>query len=198
MAKKKRKPQSKAVAYQQPKNNQSSALYIVIIAAIVMVSIALLFYVSGNGAKQANSNEDLLKAISTYETQLKTNPNDSNLLVGLGNAYYDTSQWQKAVDSYEKALNIAPGDPNVLTDTGTAYWYMSPPKPDKAIEYYDKALKINAEFANAILNKGIVLRYGKKDAKKAIEQWEKYLKLSNVQETARVQKMIQEANEYLK
>lgn len=201
MAKKKKKSQGKSYSYQQqPKssNSQSSGFYLVAIAALVLFCVGLLLYINDSGRKGAGtgSPEELQKAIVALEAQLKGSPNDLATLVNLGNAYYDTGQWPKAIEAYEKSIKIDPKNPNVLTDCGTAYWYSNPPQPDNAIEKYDQALKLDGTFANAILNKGIVLRYGKKDAKLALEQWERYLKLKDAQEKTRVEGFIKEAKKY--
>ena len=70
--------------------------------------------------------------------KLKSDPNNPELLTGIGNIYYDAQQYPIAVDYYGRTLKINPSDTAVRTDMATAYWYMG--KADLAIEEFNKAL----------------------------------------------------------
>jgi cytochrome c-type biogenesis protein CcmH/NrfG len=105
--------------------------------------------------------------------QLKTNPQNAELLASLGNVYYDSGQYQTAIEYYQRALRITPDNANVRTDLGTAYWYTG--DSDTAIAEYQKALSSVPNQANALFNMGIVKWRGKKDANGAIAAWQKLL-----------------------
>ena len=68
--------------------------------------------------------------------RLKSEPNNPDLLVNLGNVYDDAKQYPTAVDYYGRALKARPADANVRTDMATAYWYMG--QPDRALAEFDR------------------------------------------------------------
>ena len=123
--------------------------------------------------QQAASPEMLAKAAEPLLAQLKTNPNDFDTIVKLGNLYYDGQAYPQAIEYYEKALDIQPNNADVRTDLGTAYWYTG--NADKAIASFEKALAIRPNQAATLFNLGIVRWQGKKDPKGAIVAWEKLL-----------------------
>jgi len=123
--------------------------------------------------QQPASPEMMAKAVEPLLAQLKTNPNDLDTLVKLGNLYYDGQAYPQAIESYQKALNIQPNNADVITDMGTAYWYTG--NPDKAIAYFEKALALRPNHPGTLFNLGIVRWQGKKDPKGAIVAWEKLL-----------------------
>jgi tetratricopeptide (TPR) repeat protein len=128
----------------------------------------------GSGqSQQAASPEMLAKAAEPLLAQLKTNPNDFDTVVKLGNLYYDGQAYPQAIDYYEKAVGLQPDNADVRTDLGTAYWYTG--NADKAIASFEKALTIRPDHAATLFNLGIVRWQGKKDPKGAIVAWEKLL-----------------------
>ncbi len=123
--------------------------------------------------QQAPSPEMVAKAAEPLLAQLKTNPNDFDTVVKLGNLYYDSQAYPQAIEYYEKAIGLQPENADVRTDLGTAYWYTG--NADKAIASFDKALTIRPNHAATLFNLGIVKWQGKKDPKGAIVAWEKLL-----------------------
>ncbi len=105
--------------------------------------------------------------------QLKTQPQNVDLLIGLGNIYYDAKQYPSAIDYYSKALKIRPEDTSVRTDMGTAYWYSG--NADSAIAEFKKTLTYDPNKADTLFNLGIVEMQGKKDAPAALSAWQKLL-----------------------
>jgi cytochrome c-type biogenesis protein CcmH/NrfG len=123
--------------------------------------------------QQAASPEMIAKAAEPLLTQLKSNPNDFDTLVKLGNLYFDAQTYPEAIGYYEKAVAIQPKNPDVLTDLGTAYWYTG--NADKAISDFNQALAVRPNHPGTLFNLGIVKWQGKKDPKGAIVAWEKLL-----------------------
>jgi cytochrome c-type biogenesis protein CcmH/NrfG len=123
--------------------------------------------------QQASSPEMLAKAAEPLLAQLKTNPNNTDVLVQLGNLYYDGQSFQQAIDYYEKALKVQPNNADVRTDLGTSYWYLG--DPDKALTNFQKSLTIRPNHPGTLFNMGIVEWQGKKDPKAAVVAWEKLL-----------------------
>jgi len=86
--------------------------------------------------------------------KLKANPNDTNLLIQVGNIYEKTHQFKPAAEYYEKALKSQPGNADVRTDMATAYWYTG--NADAAIAEFNKALAYqpNKAIQNSWLSNG--------------------------------------------
>jgi cytochrome c-type biogenesis protein CcmH/NrfG len=163
-----------------------------IFLGIIIISGAIIYAMLGSDTKTttqpvsgAASEElqmppasDSTKApeqIRTLEGQLKTNPNDYEALVGLGNTYYDINNAPKAIEYYERALKIQPDNAMVMVDLGAMYRQIN--DPDKAIELFNKAIELNPKLSQAYFNLGMVLRMEKKDARGAAKAWLKYLEL---------------------
>jgi len=105
----------------------------------------------------------------------KLNADSSNpdLLVAIGNIYYDAQQYSVAVDYYGRALKAKPADAAVRTDLGTAYWFMG--NADAAISEFNKALTYAPDNPNTLFNRGLVRWKGKSDLAGAVADWEKLL-----------------------
>jgi len=123
--------------------------------------------------QQATSPEALAKSAEPLLAQLKSNPNDADTIVKLGNLYYDSQAYPQAIENYEKALAIQPNNADVRTDLGTAYWYTG--NADQAIASFEKALAIRPNHPGTLFNLGVVKWQGKKDPKGAVVAWEKLL-----------------------
>ncbi len=149
----------------------------------------------GIGAMQqqeAASPEMIAKAAEPMLAQLKTNPNDFEMLVKVGNLYYDSHAFPQAIEYYEKAISIQPNNPDVRTDLGTAYWYTG--NADKAVVNFEKALAIRPNNPSTLFNLGIVKWQGKKDPQGAIVAWEKLLQTNpDYPQKEQVQKLIEGA-----
>jgi len=126
--------------------------------------------------------------------QLKSDPQNVDLLIGLGNLYYDAKQYSAAVDYYGRALQISPGNAAVRTDCGTAYWYMG--NADRALSEFDKALHAVPDNPNTLFNRGLVRWQGKHDSAGALADWKQLLtKDPNYQEKDKIRQMMQEIAE---
>lgn len=105
--------------------------------------------------------------------KLQADPDNPDLLISLGNLYYDAQLYPAAVDYYERALSIRPSDADVRTDMGTAYWYIG--NADRAITEFHQALNSRPDNANTLFNLGLVKLQGKNDAAGAIADWNRLL-----------------------
>ncbi|MGO9518163.1 MAG: tetratricopeptide repeat protein [Candidatus Korobacteraceae bacterium] len=142
--------------------------------------------------QQGASPEMIAKAAEPLLAQLKTNPNDFDTIVKLGNLYYDGQAYPQAIEYYQKALNIQPNNPDVRTDMGTAYWFTG--NADQAIANFDKSLAIRPNHPGTLFNLGIVQWQGKKDPKAAIVVWEKLLQTNpDYPQKDQVQSLIERA-----
>jgi len=114
--------------------------------------------------------------IEEYKTVLAEDPNNFAMLVALGNAYYDSSDWRNAIASYERALQIDPANADVRTDMGTSYRNLG--QPDRALAEYRIVLEHDPDHLDARYNMGVVYAYDKKNYHAAIQMWEVLLKLA--------------------
>ncbi len=128
--------------------------------------------------------------------QLKDDPNNTDLLYKIGNAYYDAQQFPDAVKYYEQCLKVNPKATDVRTDMATAYHFMG--QSDRALQEYDQVLKIDSKHANALFNTGMVKWQDKQDMSGAIAAW-KHLLETNPQYPQRdkVQQLIAEAEQHM-
>ncbi len=108
------------------------------------------------------------------EKQAVLHPEEGEIWVKLGNAYFDANQAAKAIGAYTKYLSIQPENAGVLTDLGVMYRRAG--QPDKAIDCFDKATAIDPLNVHARFNKGIVLMFDKDDKAAAIKEWEAIVK----------------------
>jgi cytochrome c-type biogenesis protein CcmH/NrfG len=127
--------------------------------------------------------------------KLQSDPKNPDLLVNIGNSYYDTQQYPVAVDYYGRALEIRPSDASVRTDMATAYWYMG--DTDRAIAEFNQALSYEPNKANTLFNLGLVKWRGKMDIKGAVADWEKLLATNpNYEGKDKVEQLIAEAKKH--
>lgn len=152
----------------------------------------------GNSTPQNNNVQ--LQAMADSQAapflqQLKSNPNNADLLINIGNIYYDAKQYTVAIKYYEQALKINPSNTSVRTDMGTAYWYTG--DADAAISEFDRALAEKPDNANTLFNRGLVKWEGKMDADGALADWKKLLATSpNYQSKDEVLKLMDEIKKH--
>ena len=128
--------------------------------------------------------------------QLKSEPNNAELLYKIGNLYYDTQQYPDAVKYYESSLKIDPKATDVRTDLGTAYHLMG--QPDRAISEYDEVLKVDSKHANALFNEGMVKWQDKMDLNGAVAAWKRLLETNpNYPQRGNVQRLIAQAEQHM-
>lgn len=85
------------------------------------------------------------------------NPDDFDVLVGLGNAHFDVgyfgkdnASFEKARIYYSKALIKRPGDVEVRTDVALTYYLMAPPDHSLAVIEFEKALAIDPKHEKSL------------------------------------------------
>ena len=87
----------------------------------------------------------------------QSNPKDYDVVVGLGNIYFDigyfkkeNAQFEKAREFYQKALTEKPNDIDVRTDFGLTYFLSNPPEYDEAIAEFQKSLQVNPKHEKSL------------------------------------------------
>ena len=162
------------------------SIAIAFIAGFVVGVVAAVYYedktpIIPPTAKQSTSSPapaappaDLQKQIDTFRSMLKDDPKNINVLIQLGNLYFDADQFGQAIEIYSRALEIDPKNPDVRTDMGIMY--RKKRDYDRAIAEFKKAAEVDPRHANSRYNLGIVLLHDKQDIKGAIKAWEDYLR----------------------
>ncbi len=125
---------------------------------------------------------DLTQDITQLEDVLKRDPENLQALISLGNAYFDTHQFQKAIEAYQKALKVDPKNADVRTDMGIMYREIK--DYDAAVREFRQAAKDNPAHVNSRFNLAIVLQQDKKDIPGAIAAWEDFLRVAPADERA--------------
>jgi tetratricopeptide (TPR) repeat protein len=114
--------------------------------------------------------------IQQLEAIAKANAGNANAWIALGNAQMDAQRFAEAIISYQRALDLDPKNVDVRVDMGTCYRGVG--QPQKAIEEYQKASKINPRHPMAQMNAGVVYAYDLGKKAEAIKSFEKYLELA--------------------
>jgi len=110
------------------------------------------------------------------ERQATAQPTNGAVRLDLGNLYFDAERFDQAIPWYENALKITPNDVNASTDLAVCYYYTN--QIDRALAQLDRSLKIDPKHAKTMLNRGIVLAFGKNDLEGAKQSWEQVIALA--------------------
>jgi tetratricopeptide (TPR) repeat protein len=110
--------------------------------------------VEGSSGAEA---QRIRQQVAELEGLLASAPDDPGLMAAMGNVYFDANRWQDAREWYEKSLQISSGDPNILTDLAVVYRNLG--EPQRAIEFLDEAIAINADHWQAWYNKVVVYHF---------------------------------------
>ena len=95
----------------------------------------------------------LPQAETSYRHLLEREPDNPDVLRGLGNIAFDQDRDDDAIGFYEKYLKLKPDDLDVQTDLGTMY--LSAGKTEQAIRQYQAILEQNPSFFQAQFNLAI-------------------------------------------
>jgi tetratricopeptide (TPR) repeat protein len=131
---------------------------------------------AGGGTAQQQAprlDEGRVQALNTI---LQSDPKNVNATIQLGNLYFDAERWDDAIKWYAKALELDPRNADASTDLGVSYYYSN--KPDEALAQFERSLAISPSHTKTLLNKGIVLAFGKQDLKAAAVEWQKVVELA--------------------
>lgn len=107
--------------------------------------------------------------VQALQTILNSDPKNSGALVQLGNTYFDAQRYPDAIKYYEQAIQIAPDNVDASTDLGVSYYYSN--RPDEALKRFEASLTLDPRHSKTLLNKGIVLAFGKQDMDGASAAW---------------------------
>jgi cytochrome c-type biogenesis protein CcmH/NrfG len=106
--------------------------------------------------------------------KLKTDPNNTAILVQAGDVYYRSHQFGDATAYYDRAVKADPR--NVALRTKLASSLYRSGDVDGAIAELNRALRYNPKDANTLFNLGTIRLQGKGDGKGALAAWQQLLK----------------------
>lgn len=104
------------------------------------------------------------------ERQANAQPANAPVRVDLGNLYFDAERYDLAISWYEAALKLDPKNVNASTDLGVSYY--SSNQVDRALAQFEHSLSVDPAHTKTLLNKGIVLAFGRQDLDAASRVWE--------------------------
>ncbi len=125
-------------------------------------------YFAGGGGRPGGSGSGPVAAgdrIGELKQSLDRDPENPEILMDIGNAYYDREDWDDAIKSYEKARRKVPKNPNLLSDLGAAYRNRG--EFDTAVAFFQKAREANPEHWESLLNWLLVEAYDRRDPRAA-------------------------------
>ncbi len=87
-------------------------------------------------------------------------PEDRDVIVNLGNAYFDSGKYEDAEKWYTAALAKKADDINVRTDLGLTFIFREKPNYDKAIQEFQRSLELDPNHPQSLQN--LTVAYTKK------------------------------------
>jgi cytochrome c-type biogenesis protein CcmH/NrfG len=114
--------------------------------------------------------------VDQLTSTINSDPRNTTAIVQLANVYFDAERFTDAIGWYEKAIAIDPKNADVSTDLGVSYYYTN--RTDEALKRFEASLQIDPKHTKTLLNKGIVLAFGKEDLKGAAVEWQKVVDLA--------------------
>ena len=125
--------------------------------------------------------------------KLKSDPNNKDLLMQVGQIYKSTHQFKDAAGYYGKAAQLDAKNVTIRTEMASCLYYDG--DVDGAIRQLSRSLEYDPKDANSLFNLGVMKWRGKQDSKGALAAWRELLR-SNPQlspdRKAAVQKLMAE------
>lgn len=124
-------------------------------------------YFAGGGGRPGGASASAAPGdrVGELTRALDRDPENPEILMDLGNTYYDREDWDKAIKTYEKARRKAPKNPNLLSDLGAAHRNRG--EFDLAVAYFQKAREANPDHWQSLLNWLLVEAYDRRDPRAA-------------------------------
>lgn len=102
---------------------------------------------------QQNS-QDYNAAISAYQAAYLLTPEDIDIYVNLGSAFYDKGDYDNALTVYRSALDLDPTNAKIHCNLGFLHWGKG--DTDEAIKEYDLAIEYDKTYDIAYNNLGVI------------------------------------------
>lgn len=126
--------------------------------------------------------------------QLKSDPNNKDLLIRLAYLYKSAHQFKEAATYFDRALHLDPRNVSARTELASCLYYNG--DVDGAIRELQQSLKYDPEDANSLFNLGLVTWKGKNNPAGAIAAWQRLLQTNpSLDRRPIVERMIAEARQ---
>lgn len=120
--------------------------------------------------------KDIPTALTLLAQAAKLEPNNPEIYILTGDAYFEQANGGKAVENYEKAEKLDPKSPRALIKQGQLYNRAK--NYPLALDFYNKTKLVDSTFAPAYRERAeIYFRAGQ--YKNAVTNYKKYLELNN-------------------
>ncbi len=106
------------------------------------------------GYVHQQSNQDLDAAISAYQAAYLLTPEDVDIYVNLGSAFYDKEDYDNALTVYRRALELDPTNAKIHCNLGFLHWGKG--DTDEAIKEYELAIEYDKAYDIAYNNLGVI------------------------------------------
>lgn len=114
---------------------------------------------------------DLDAAISAYQSAYLLTPEDIDIYVNLGSAFYDKEDFENALTVYRSALELDPNNAKIHCNLGFLYWGKG--DTDEAIKEYELAIENDKMYDIAYNNLGVIYLDDLGRVQKSIELFKK-------------------------
>lgn len=100
------------------------------------------------------NNKDLDAAISAYQSAYLLTPEDIDIYINLGSAFYDKEDYDNALTVYRNALELDPTNAKIHCNLGFLHWGKG--DTDEAIKEYNLAIAYDKTYDIAYNNLGVI------------------------------------------
>lgn len=123
------------------------------------------------GYVHQQANQDLDAAISAYQSAYLLTPDDIDIYVNLGSAFYDKEDYDNALTVYRRALELDPTNAKIHCNLGFLHWGKG--DTDEAIKEYELAIEYDKTYDIAYNNLGVIYLDDLGRVQQAIELFKK-------------------------
>src|SRR5574344_316699 len=106
------------------------------------------------GFVHQEATKNLDAAISAYQNAYMLTPEDIDIYVNLGSAFYDKEDYDNALEVYRSALELQPENAKIHCNLGFLHWGKG--DTDEAIKEYEAAIKYDPNYDIAYNNLGVI------------------------------------------
>lgn len=106
------------------------------------------------GYVHQQSTQDLDAAISAYQSAYLLTPDDIDIYINLGSAFYDKEDFDNALTVYRSALELDPTNAKIHCNLGFLYWGKG--DTDEAIKEYELSIEYDKTYDIAYNNLGVI------------------------------------------
>ena len=115
--------------------------------------------------------QDLDAAITSYQSAYLLTPEDIDIYINLGSAFYDKEDYDNALAVYRNALDLDPQKAKIHCNLGFLYWGKG--DTDEEIREYELAIEFDKTYDIAYNNLGVIYLDDLGRVQKAIEMFKK-------------------------